>query len=67
MSFYWICAFLNISFFSNIGKFTMISANLAMFFLLINRGVLENHFPLSNPAIKKEYHFFNLKIVFSKI
>jgi len=67
MSFYWICAFLNISSFSNIGKFTIISANLAMSFLLIYRGFLENHFPLSNPAIKKEYHFFYSKIVFAKI
>ena len=66
MSFYWIRAFLNISFFSNIGKFTIISANLAMFFLLIYRGILENHFPLSNHAIKKEYHFFIQKSYFRK-
>lgn len=56
MSFYWIRAFLNISFFSHFGKLTIISANLAMFFLLIYRGILENHFPLSNHAIKKSYH-----------
>lgn len=58
MAFYWIRAFFNISFFSNFGKLTIISANLAMFFLLIYRGLLENHFPLSNLAIKKEYHLF---------
>lgn len=52
MSFYWIRAFLNISFFSYFGKLTIISANLAMLFLLIYRGILENHFPLSNHAIK---------------
>ena len=66
ISFYWIRAFLNISFFSNIGKFTIISANLTMFFLLIYRGILENHFPLSNHAIKKEYHSFIQKSYFQK-
>lgn len=64
MSFYWICAFFNISFFSNFGKLTMTGANLAMFFLLIYRGLLENHFPLSNHAIKKEYHLFIRKSYF---
>ena len=67
MSFYWIRAFLNISFFSNIGKFTIISANLAMFFLLIYRGILENHFPLSNHAIKKEYHFLFKNRIFENM
>ena len=52
MSFYWIRAFLNQSNFSSLGKFTTISANLTMFCLLIYRGIQENHFPLSNHAIK---------------
>nr|YP_009519488.1 cytochrome c biogenesis protein ccs1 [Rhipiliopsis peltata]AYC65446.1 cytochrome c biogenesis protein ccs1 [Rhipiliopsis peltata] len=48
MTFYWIRAFLNLSIFSFFGKLTIISANLTMFFLLIYRGIRENHFPLSN-------------------
>ena len=56
MLFYWIRAFFNISFFSYSGKLAIIGANLTMLFLLIYRGLCENHFPLSNPAIKKEYH-----------
>lgn len=61
MAFYWIRAFFNISFFFNFGKLTIISTNLTMFFLLFYRGILENHFPLSNHATKKEYHLFFLK------
>ena len=53
MSFYWVRAFFNVSIFSNLGKLTIVSANLTMFFLLIYRGFSENHFPLSNHAIKK--------------
>lgn len=53
MSFYWVRAFFNLSIFSNLGKLTILSANLTMFFLLISRGISENHFPLSNHAIKK--------------
>ena len=53
MSFYWVRAFFNVSIFSNLGKLTIVSANLTMFFLLIYRGISENHFPLSNHAIKK--------------
>lgn len=53
MSFYWVRAFFNLSIFSNLGKLTILSANLTMFFLLIYRGISENHFPLSNHAIKK--------------
>ena len=58
MLFYWIRAFFNISFFSYSGKFAIIGANLTMLFLLIYRGLWENHFPLSNHAIKKDYHLF---------
>nr|AYC63997.1 cytochrome c biogenesis protein Ccs1 [Halimeda micronesica] len=61
MSFYWIRAFFNQYNFSILGKITTISANLTMFFLLIYRGIQENHFPLSNHAIKvlhlSEMHF----------
>lgn len=56
MLFYWIRAFFNISFFSYSGKLAIIGANLTMLFLLIYRGLGANHFPLSNHAIKKEYH-----------
>ena len=56
MLFYWIRAFFNISFFSYWGKLSIVGANLTMLFLLIYRGLCENHFPLSNHAIKKEYH-----------
>ena len=56
MLFYWIRAFFNISFFSYSGKLAILGANLTMLFLLIYRGLCENHFPLSNHAIKKEYH-----------
>ena len=56
MLFYWIRAFFNISFFSYSGRLAIIGANLTMLFLLIYRGLCENHFPLSNHAIKKEYH-----------
>ena len=52
MSFYWICAFFNNGFPKRAGKFTTISANLTMFFLLIYRGFQEKHFPLSNHVIK---------------
>lgn len=52
MSFYWIRAFFNQINFSILGKFTTISANLTMFFLLVYRGLLGGHFPLSNHAIK---------------
>nr|AYC64305.1 cytochrome c biogenesis protein Ccs1 [Pseudochlorodesmis sp. HV01306a] len=69
MSFYWIRAFFNIDIFFSIGKLTIIGANLTMFFLLIYRGFNENHFPLSNLAIKKRYHSFkiNFKSLFLKI
>ena len=56
MLFYWMRAFFNISFFSYSGKLSIVGANLTMLFLLIYRGLCENHFPLSNPAIKNEYH-----------
>ena len=55
MFFYWIRAFFNISIFSFLGKTTIIGGNLTMFFLLIFRGIQENHFPLSNPVIKKTF------------
>lgn len=58
MLFYWIHAFFNISFFSYSGKLAIRGANLTMLFLLIYRGLCENHFPLSNHAIKKKYHSF---------
>ena len=58
MLFYWIRAFFNISFFSYSGKLAIRGANLTMLFLLIYRGLCENHFPLSNHAIKKKYHSF---------
>lgn len=68
MLFYWIRAFFNISFFSYSGKFAIIGANLTMLFLLIYRGLWENHFPLSNHAIKKDYHLFiEKKIVYVHI
>lgn len=55
MSFYWIRAFFNnwLGLWSKeAGKFSIISANLTMFFLLVYRGFQENHFPLSNHVIK---------------
>nr|YP_009519413.1 cytochrome c biogenesis protein ccs1 [Pseudocodium devriesii]AYC65363.1 cytochrome c biogenesis protein ccs1 [Pseudocodium devriesii] len=52
MSFYWIRAFFNVSFFLFLGKFAIIAGNFTLFFLLIFRGLNEHHFPLSNPAIK---------------
>ena len=58
MSFYWIRAIFNISIFFSLGKLTIVGANLTMFFLLMYRGFNENHFPLSNLAIKKRYHYF---------
>ena len=54
MSFYWIRAFFNMLIFSNFGKFAILGANLAMFFLLIYRSIVEKHFPLSNHAIHKD-------------
>nr|YP_009514446.1 cytochrome c biogenesis protein CcsA [Caulerpa lentillifera]AXG75869.1 cytochrome c biogenesis protein CcsA [Caulerpa lentillifera]QKS32270.1 cytochrome c biogenesis protein CcsA [Caulerpa lentillifera] len=48
MGFYWIRAFLNSPIFYFWGKFSVIGANLSMLFLLIYRGLIENHFPLSN-------------------
>nr|YP_009130571.1 cytochrome c biogenesis protein [Tydemania expeditionis]CEO91101.1 cytochrome c biogenesis protein [Tydemania expeditionis] len=48
MAFYWIRAFFNIPIFSYFGKLMIIGGNLTMFFLLIFRGIHENHFPLSN-------------------
>jgi len=66
MAFYWIRAFFNISFFYYFGKLTIISTNLTMFFLLIYRGILENHFPLSNHAIKKNIIYFFKKSYFFK-
>lgn len=48
MTFYWIRAFFNLSILSFFGKSTIIGANLTMFFLLIDRGIHENHFPLGN-------------------
>lgn len=53
MCFYWIRAFWNMFIFSKFGKFAILGANLSMFFLLIYRSIVENHFPLSNPAIHK--------------
>lgn len=50
MSFYWIRAFFNQV--TILGKFTTISANLTMFFLLVYRALQENHFPLSNQQIR---------------
>lgn len=48
MSFYWVRAFFNIYIFSKLGKWSIFGANLTMLFLLIYRGLCENHFPLSN-------------------
>lgn len=48
MTFYWIRAFFQLSTFSFFGQSTIVGANLTMFFLLIFRGIHENHFPLSN-------------------
>ena len=64
MAFYWTRAFFNFSIFSFFGKFTLLSAHLIMFFLLIFRGIGENHFPLSNQLIKKVYHEVYNRIVF---
>ena len=50
MCFYWIRAFLNMLIFSNFGKIAILGANLSMFFLLIYRSLVENHFALSNHA-----------------
>ena len=66
MSFYWVRAFFNVSIFSNLGKLTILSANLTMFFLLIYRGISENHFPLSNHAIKKSIILFLKNFRFSE-
>lgn len=59
MTFYWIRAFFNFSIFSHFGKLTIFGAHLVMFFLLIFRGIGENHFPLSNQMIKKFIEFTN--------
>ena len=64
MAFYWIRAFFHFSIFSFFGKLTISSAHLIMFFLLIFRGIGENHFPLSNQVIKKVYHEIYHRIVF---
>lgn len=65
MAFYWIRAFFNVPLFSFLGKLTVVGANIVMFFLLIYRGFYENHFPLSNPAIKKISLkcFYNINII----
>lgn len=63
MSFYWIRAFFNMLVFSNFGKFAILGANLAMFFLLIYRSIVENHFPLSNHATHNDPFFSNFKIL----
>ena len=52
MSFYWIRAAYKLQYFSILGKYCSVCANLTMFCLLIYRGIQENHFPLSNHAIK---------------
>nr|YP_009472831.1 cytochrome c biogenesis protein ccs1 [Caulerpa manorensis]ARO74455.1 cytochrome c biogenesis protein ccs1 [Caulerpa manorensis] len=58
MGFYWIRAFFNLPIFSFLGRFSVISANLSMLFLLISRGFVQNHFPLSNHATRKPINIF---------
>lgn len=53
MGFYWVRAFFNLPIFSFLGRFSVIGANLSMLFLLISRGFVQNHFPLSNHATRK--------------
>ena len=65
MTFYWIRAFFNFSIFSHFGKLTIFGAQLVMFFLLIFRGIGENHFPLSNQVIKNNSHKWTLLEEFS--
>nr|YP_009326837.1 cytochrome c biogenesis protein CcsA [Caulerpa racemosa]ANJ70708.1 cytochrome c biogenesis protein CcsA [Caulerpa racemosa] len=48
MGFYWIRAFFNLPIFSFLGRFSVIGGNVSMLFLLISRGFVQNHFPLSN-------------------